>query len=137
MKARNKHTGEECEIYWEMCDVGRKCQASDKPITPAPCIMYNAVVDDYDLLVDDQWVDGSEYIKSLGKYRELTQEELEYIKRLGEYRELTQEEGMEFFSIKYGKVLNEMMNELAEKHVSGTYSFNTICGRIDFVIHDK
>ena len=120
MKARNKHTGKECEIYWEMCDIGRKCQASDKPITPAPCIMYNAVVDDYDFLVDDQWVDGLEYIKSIGKYRELTQEE-----------------EMEFFSIKYGKVLNEMMSELAEKHVSGTYSFNTICGRIDFVVRKE
>ena len=73
MKARNKHTGKECEIYWEMCDTGRECQASDKPITPAPCIMYNAVVDDYDFLVDDQWVDGLEYIKNIGKYRELTQ----------------------------------------------------------------
>lgn len=120
MKARNKHTGKECEIYWEMCDMGRKCQASDKPITPAPCIMYNAVVDDYDFLVDDQWVDGLEYIKSLGKYRELTQEE-----------------EMEFFSIKYGKVLNEMMNELAEKHVSGIYSFNTIFGQIDFVVRKE
>ena len=120
MKARNKHTGEECEIYWEMCDIGRKCQASDKHITPAPCIMYNAVVDDYDFLVDDQWVDGLEYIKSLGKYRELTQEE-----------------EMEFFSIKYGKVLNEMMSELAEKHVSGTYSFNTIFGQIDFVVRKE
>ena len=120
MKARNKHTGKECEIYWEMCDIGRKCQASDKPITPAPCIMYNAVVDDYDFLVDDQWVDG-----------------LEYIKRLGKYRELTQEEEMDFFSIKYGKVLNEMMSELAEKHVSGTYSFNTIFGQIDFVVRKE
>lgn len=120
MKARNKHTGKECEIYWEMCDIGRKCQASDQPITPAPCTIYNAVVDDYDLLVDDQWVDGSEYIKSLGKYRELTQKE-----------------EIEFFSIKYGKVLNEMMRELAEKHVSGTYSFNTIFGQIDFIVRKE
>ena len=30
MKARNKHTHQECEIFWDMCDIGRKCEASDK-----------------------------------------------------------------------------------------------------------
>ena len=69
MKARNKHTGELCEVFWDMCDVGRKCQASDKPITPnIPCCDYNAVVDDYDFLVNNKWIDGSEYIKNRRKY---------------------------------------------------------------------
>ena len=69
MKARNKHTGEECEVYWEMCDMGRKCQASDKPIEEnVPCIMYNAVVDDYEFLTTDGWIDGLEYINNHLKY---------------------------------------------------------------------
>ena len=69
MKARNKHTGEECEVYWEMCDMGRKCQASDKPIEEnVPCIMYNAVVDDYEFLTKNGWVDGLDYIKCHRKY---------------------------------------------------------------------
>ena len=69
MIARNKHTGEECEVYWEMCDMGRKCQASDKPIEEnVPCIMYNAVVDDYEFLTTDGWIDGLEYINNHLKY---------------------------------------------------------------------
>lgn len=67
MKARNKHTGEICEVFWQMCDFGRKCQASDKPIEKdVPCIMYNAVVDDYDFWVNNKlgWVDGLEYLKN-------------------------------------------------------------------------
>ena len=64
MKAKNKHTGEECEVFWEMCDMGRKCFASDKPIEGnVPCIMYNAVVDDCEFLPPKGWVDGLEYIK--------------------------------------------------------------------------
>jgi len=70
MRARNKHTGEICEVCWDMCDVGRKCQASDKPIEIAPCIIYNAVVDDYefDPNDDDNWVDGLEFIKHPSRY---------------------------------------------------------------------
>ena len=69
MIARNKHTGEECEVYWQMCDMGRKCQASDKPIEEnVPCIMYNAVVDDYEFLTTDGWIDGLEYINNHLKY---------------------------------------------------------------------
>ena len=65
MKARNKHTLQECEVFWDMCDVGRKCEASDKPITPGlPCCDYNAVVDDYDFFVDGKWVDGLEYLNN-------------------------------------------------------------------------
>lgn len=65
MKARNKHTLQECEVFWDMCDVGRKCEASDKPITPGlPCRDYNAVVDDYDFFVDEKWVDGLEYLNN-------------------------------------------------------------------------
>jgi hypothetical protein len=46
-----------------MCDIGRKCEATDKPITPGlPCRDYNAVVDDYEFLVNGEWVDGLEYI---------------------------------------------------------------------------
>lgn len=64
MKARNKHTGEVCEVFWNMCDIGRMCEASDKPITTGiPCRDYNAVVDDYDLWVNDKWVDGMEFVK--------------------------------------------------------------------------
>ena len=71
MKARNKHTGEICEVFWQMCDIGRKCQASDKPIeTNVPCIMYNAVVDDYEFDVneDGTWIEGLDYIKNPFKY---------------------------------------------------------------------
>ena len=69
MIARNKHTGEECEVYWQMCDMGRKCQASDKPIEEnVPCIMYNAVVNDYEFLTTDGWIDGLEYINNHLKY---------------------------------------------------------------------
>ena len=68
MEARNKKTGELCEVYWQMCDIGRMCQASDKPIEVAPCIIYNAVVDDYEFLVNDLWVDGLDYIKDPRKY---------------------------------------------------------------------
>lgn len=68
MKARNKHTGEICEIFWDMCDVGRKCEASDKPIRDdMPCRDYNAVVDDYDLEVDGEWIDGLDYINNRRK----------------------------------------------------------------------
>ena len=63
MKARNKHTDEICEVFWDMCDVGRKCEASDKPITKGiPHRDYNAVVDDYDFFVDGEWIDGLKYI---------------------------------------------------------------------------
>lgn len=52
-----------------MCDIGRKCQASDKPIEKdVPCIMYNAVVDDYEFEVKGKWVDGLDYIKNPKKY---------------------------------------------------------------------
>lgn len=70
MKARNKQTGEICEVFWEMCDMGRKCQASDKPIEVAPCIIYNAVVDDYEFDVnnDGNWIEGLDYIKDPFKY---------------------------------------------------------------------
>ena len=69
MKARNKHTGKECEIFWNMCDIGRKCEASDKPINEdIPCHDYNAVVDDYELFVGNRWVDGTEYIKNPYSY---------------------------------------------------------------------
>lgn len=71
MRARNKHTGEECTIIWNMCDMGRQCQASDKPYaTGIPCIDYNAVVDDYEFWVGSRWVDGLEYIKNPSKYWE-------------------------------------------------------------------
>lgn len=66
MKARNKHTGKECEIWWMMCDVGRKCSATDKPNHQHPeegFLIYNAVVDDYELYVNDKWVDGLEFLK--------------------------------------------------------------------------
>lgn len=64
MRARNKHTGTECEIFWNMCDMGRECQASDRPITTGiPCLDYNAVVDDYEFFVNGKWIDGLEYIK--------------------------------------------------------------------------
>lgn len=67
MKARNKKTNALCEIHWDMCDIGRKCEATDKPITPGlPCRDYNAIVDDYELFVDGEWVDGLEYIHFLG-----------------------------------------------------------------------
>ena len=70
MKARNKQTGEICTIIWEMCDTGRKCQASDKPIEVAPCIIYNAVVDDYEFDVNDDgnWIEGLDFIKNPFKY---------------------------------------------------------------------
>ena len=68
MKARNKQTGELCEVFWQMCDIGRMCQASDKPIEVAPCIMYNAVVDDYEFLVNGEWIEGLEYIKAPYSY---------------------------------------------------------------------
>lgn len=65
MKARNKHTGKECEIWWEMCDVGRRCSATDKPNPHDPdgFLIYNAIVDDYELYVNDKWVDGLEFLK--------------------------------------------------------------------------
>lgn len=64
MIARNKHSGVECEVFWNMCDVGRECEASDKPITKGvPCRDYNAVVDDYELYVDGKWIEGLDYIK--------------------------------------------------------------------------
>ena len=70
MIARNKHTGQECEVFWDMCDIGRKCEASDKPITTGiPCHDYNAVVDDYEFLTKDGWVDGLDYIKNPYSYR--------------------------------------------------------------------
>lgn len=54
--------------------MGRKCEASDKPITKGiPCREYNAVVDDYDFFVNGEWVDGLEYIKNWNMTR---QEEL-------------------------------------------------------------
>lgn len=66
MKARNKHTGEICYIFWDMCDIGRSCQASDKPIQSGiPCHDYNAFVDDYDLEINGEWVDGLNYINSI------------------------------------------------------------------------
>ena len=69
MKARNKHTGELCEVHWQMCDFGRKCQATDKPYNAnIPCIDYNAVVDDYEFDVNGNWVDGLEYVKNHNKY---------------------------------------------------------------------
>lgn len=71
MKARNKYTGEICEVFWQMCDMGRKCQASDKPVEKdVPCIIYNAVVDDYEFDVnnDGNWVEGLDYIKNPFKY---------------------------------------------------------------------
>lgn len=66
MKARNKHTGEECEVFWLMCDCGRRCAASDKPKhqDEAGYPNYNAVVDDYELFVDGVWVDGLYFIKN-------------------------------------------------------------------------
>ena len=65
MKARNKHTNQECEIFWDMCDIGRKCEASDKPIQEGiPCHDYNAVVDDYEFYVNGFWIDGLKYIKN-------------------------------------------------------------------------
>ena len=65
MKARNKHSREECEVWWMMCDCGRKCSASDKPNPKDErgLLNYNAVVDDYDFFVCGKWVDGKEYIK--------------------------------------------------------------------------
>ena len=68
MKARNKQTGELCEVYWQMCDIGRMCQASDEPIEVAPCIIYNAVVDDYEFLVNGEWIEGLEYIQAPYRY---------------------------------------------------------------------
>ena len=71
MKARNKHTGVICEVFWDMCDMGRKCEASDKPITQnLPCRDYNAVVDDYEFDVnnDGEWMEGLEFIKNPFKY---------------------------------------------------------------------
>ena len=71
MKARNKQTGEICEVYWQMCDMGRMCQASDKPIEKyVPCIMYNAVVDDYEFDVnkDGNWIEGLDFIKNPYSY---------------------------------------------------------------------
>jgi hypothetical protein len=66
MKARNKHTQEICEVYWDMCDVGRRCEASDRPISSeaSPCRDYNAVVDDYDFYVNGEWMDGLDYINN-------------------------------------------------------------------------
>ena len=65
MKARNKHTNQECEIFWNMCDIGRKCEASDKPIQEGiPCRDYNAVLDDYELYVNGYWIDGLRYIEN-------------------------------------------------------------------------
>lgn len=70
MKARNKHTGEECEVWWLMCDCGRKCSATDKPNSKddAGYPNYNAVVDDYEFLTKNGWVDGLDYIKDHRKY---------------------------------------------------------------------
>lgn len=65
MKARNKYTHQECEIFWDMCDIGRKCKASDKTILKGiPCHDYNAVVDDYEIFVNGYWIDGLRYIKN-------------------------------------------------------------------------
>lgn len=68
MEARNKQTGVECEVFWLMCDCGRKCSASDKPHAhdEGGYVNYNAVVDDYEFLVDGEWIDGLEYIKHGG-----------------------------------------------------------------------
>lgn len=70
MKARNKHTGQECEIHWDMCDMGRKCAASDKPNYGCQygAWNYNAVVDDYEFLVEGEWVDGLDFIKNPRAY---------------------------------------------------------------------
>lgn len=73
MEARNKHTKEICDVYWDMCDIGRRCEASDKPITPGlPCRDYNAIIDDYDVLVHGKWIDGMEYIKNPYAYWDKT-----------------------------------------------------------------
>ena len=66
MNARNKHTGQKCEIWWDMCDCGRKCSATDMPNSHDEMgfLIYNAVVDDYEFLVKGKWVDGLEYIKN-------------------------------------------------------------------------
>jgi len=71
MKARNKHAGEECEVWWLCCDCGRKCAATDKPNyqDDAGYWNYNAVVDDYEFLTKDGWVDGLDYIKNPYSYR--------------------------------------------------------------------
>jgi len=69
MKARNKHTGRECEVFWNMCDIGRKCEASDRPITPdMPIRVYNAVVDDYMFCVNGKWIEGLDFIKDPYSY---------------------------------------------------------------------
>ena len=74
MKARNKHTNQECEIFWDMCDIGRKCEASDKPIQKGiPCRDYNAVVDDYELYVNGYWIDGLRYIENPYSFDRITQ----------------------------------------------------------------
>ena len=66
MTGRNKTTGEECDICWEMCDVGRKCHASDKPGYGE--MEYNAVMDDYEVEANGRWIDGLEYIEDPYKY---------------------------------------------------------------------
>ena len=73
MKARNKHTHQECEIFWDMCDMGRKCEASDKPIRKGmPCRDYNAVVDDYEFYVNGFWIDGLRYVDSPYSFERIT-----------------------------------------------------------------
>lgn len=70
MKARNKKTGKICEVWWLMCDCGRKCSATDQPNPndEAGYPNYNAVVDDYEFEVCGKWVDGLDYIKNPHKY---------------------------------------------------------------------
>ena len=70
MYARNKHTGQECEVWWNMCDCGRKCAASDQPAYECQygCWNYNAVVDDYEFFVEGKWVNGLDYIKNPRAY---------------------------------------------------------------------
>ena len=72
MKARNKHTGEICEVWWLMCDCGRKCSATDQPNShdDAGYLNYNAVVDDYEFDVnkDGTWIEGLDFIKNPFKY---------------------------------------------------------------------
>ena len=70
MRARNKHTGKECEVWWLMCDCGRKCSATDQPNSEDDFGLpnYNAVVDDYEFYVAEKWIDGLEYIKNPYSY---------------------------------------------------------------------
>lgn len=79
MKARNKRTGVECEVHWDMCDMGRKCSATDKPNSSDPqgFNLYNAVVDDYEFFVNGKWIDGLDYIKDPRRYYKDLEEEPE------------------------------------------------------------